>query len=395
MLKSGFALQLFICLLGLFILGIGISLLLRTRVSRLWSFSVIGVGLISIFVSFVLGYVREFQCSSIVPDRIKIVGHVKDHTNSYLNNYLVILYRENDEVKRAITTNGKFNGDRNDRPEDGYFELDVPNIDQLSRCSLIEDFRQVRSGASPQSLGTQTAYVWRDFPDLRTGISTPINREEGKKKYTLLVLPASLDDYPEEIKRYNTYLDQNGNIVINMPIKSFASTGSNVVEYPTGYFVKAYPLLEIPNPTAMEVRDAWVTEGSTREITGIEKADDGTTGIDNCKQRSPRNVSIKGSIIYIHEVEFAGDTYFSYDLGDAALKAAPSLRFMQGQVEIKEAMENVEVPAETYMKYKFSWQEVWQNGEITADIGQRTVQLPYRARSDMIWRLDGYPVDCP
>jgi hypothetical protein len=399
MFRIGEAIQVFICVAGLLLVVLDI-ILLKSKARVRWSVSVVVAVLLLVTGSFLIGRLRSFQCAYTVPDQIKVAGHVKGNSGTYLNNYLVLLYRGNDEVDRATTIKGKFNDDRNDKENDGYFELEIPNTDLLTRCSMIKNFRQDSSAYSFLSPVNHTTYLWHNFTDLGTGVSLRINKSEGKKIYTLVVLSDSLDDFPEEIKHYPTYLDQTGRIVINVPIKLYRLMGDSAVEMPTEYFVKDSSTMNIlqgvSDPAEGDVQDAWVMEDSTHESLSPAIADDEIIDINNCGQTSSRNETIKARIIYYHEVQFMEDgNSLSNDLGTIALRATDSLGFTQGQIDTKEAAENVDVPAGARMKYIYFWQEQWNNGKIVTNVDQNMIPLYFRVRNDMHGYFTSYPVDCP
>lgn len=395
-----FSVQYLILLVGLclLLLLLVISFLLK-RDLRSCGLFLLGTGLI-IIVGYVLDFGRLYQCAFTTPDQVRVGGHVNEYPNSPANNYLVILYREDEEAARFVTGNGRFAADRKDEQRDGLFELTVANESQLTRCSMLKDFKQDSNGLDFLWLGNKTIYLWHNFGDIEAGTYQFLNKEEPqKKRYTLVVLPNNVDLFPQEIKDYSTYLDQNREVAINIPIMTYTLVGNQPAEYKTEYYIHAGRLSNSPPgsspPGERKVRDAWVEDGGTYETTSINLVDPPIIDRDNCMGSLPQIDSVPVSLIYIHEVQFQGNTNFGFDLGLAALKAAPSLGFTQGQMDTIVAQVSVDTPAGTHKKYKVFWQEVWRKGSLAVDFGQQINRVPFRARVGMDWSVQTLHVDCP
>jgi hypothetical protein len=389
---SGFTIRIVILLVG-FVLVCVPTILERQRYSPVLFIAFLGPGLILIIVSLWMASWRIYQCAFTIPDQIKIVGHIRDDSNSRPNNYLVLFYLENDEIARNLTRMGKFEVDSHDQQNDGYFELTVPNEYQLNLCSMPIGFRQNSFGHAILGFGRKTTYVWRNFADVEVGKYIPINIDERKKKYTLVVLPSRMDNLPKEISDYPTYLDPGGNVAINVPLKTYTVAGNSEIETTTNDFVRVYQ--RGSKPVGFEVRDAWVEDGNTKESIVSGMADNRIIDINNCAGPLPIKTQRTMSISYAHEVNFRTDANPNYDLGIVALKASASLGFTQGQIEIEKTVIDIDVPAGAHKKYKVIWQELWKEGVISIDLGQERVQLPFRAKNGLYPDVWSFAVDCP
>ena len=378
----------------IFLIGLGFFLIPILLISRRESLGALfaswGVGIIVIAVAIWMGSWKMYQCAYTIPDQIKFVGHINDPSNPRPNRYLVILYLEDEEIARDTTRNGKFDVDKQDQQNDGYFELEAPNDFKLTRCSMPIDFKQDRAGGKWWSLGKKTTYLWHNFTDMEAGTSTPIKIEERKKKYTLVVLSGNKEKYPAEISN-PTYLDKNGKVTINLPIKTYTNDNSQP-EVATGFFVHTNPPA---NSMEFGVRDAWAIDGTIFIVAGTTIADDDIIDIDNCAGTAPIQKKEIKRFTYVHEVKFQTNANLNYDLGAVALKAGPSLGFTQGQIDTKEAMINIDVPTRAHKKYKIVWQELWKTGLISIDLGQQNVQLPFKALAEMNWYPQSFDVACP
>jgi hypothetical protein len=228
---------------------------------------------------------------------------------------------------------------------------------------------------------------------MEAGKYMPINIKERNKKYTVVVLPSSTGDVPREVSENPTYLDPNGKVKINVPPETYTVAGNSPIEVTTNGFVDVYQ--GDPNLIGLKVRDAWVESGSTSEIRGSGRPDNRIIDMDNCTSPLPIHTRKTMSISYMHDVNFQTNVNPIYDLGIVALKASTSLGFTQGQIEIEEAVIDIDVPAGAHKRYMTVWQEVWETGIMSIDLGQERVQLPFRARKGMDGHQETFEVGCP
>ena len=393
-----FAFRTILFLAGLIFLLVILIQGIRRGSTRRMLASSIGLGLVILAVT--MGNWKIYQCRFTVPNEIDVVGHVKGNSGSYLNGYRVLLYEDNVEIANTLTQKGRFAGYKKDKENDGFFLFKIPNAHQFTRCSVADGFKQASTGRNILWFRNKSTYLWQDFNSLRPGTSLPISLDSQKPKYTLIVLPRGAGDYPNEINAYHTYLDPTGNPAINIPIKTYTMYGDSAAEIETGYYVEAHPLSNptpgILFPLMMEVQEAWVEDDSASPIT--PKVDPRVIGeeildMDNCTGSSPSYETKTISKVYVHEVQFEGAP--SYDLAQAAIKAAPSLGFVQGKIDTAQATISMSAPAWKHMKYKIVWHDLWKPGRMRIDSGATNNSLPIRARIGLWWVLEIFPVDCP
>ncbi|MGE5377853.1 MAG: hypothetical protein ACM3XO_22560 [Bacteroidota bacterium] len=395
----GFVFQIFIFLLGVIALLIAANLVINRDRWRWVALSLV-IGLIFIVTSTLLDRSKSYQCKYVIPDQIKIAGHVRDKYNgAFVNNYMVLLFRDNAQVAKAVTFRGKFDGGGKDEENNGFFEFDIQNKDQLTRCSMEGGFQQTSSKPNFLGFGSLRPYLWRNLADLGSGAAFHLTKNGQEHKYTLVVSPGSVATYPKEINFYPAYLDPDDKVAINLPIKTYTPPGNQTRE--TGFFVQDYPeantLLGLHQAIPFKVLDAWVAKITYQETIGSDVYDDELIDIDNCKNTSSQSLTVPKSITYIQEVQFQ-DTPDSrnYDLALVALKAAPSLGFKHGQLFTEEYSIPIDVPAQAHMKYQVFWREQWKEGVILANQGNANpVSFPYRARKYMLPYTMPYQVACP
>jgi hypothetical protein len=390
---EGFAIRTILFLVGLVFLLVILSIGIRQR-STGWILAA-SAGLILIIGSIWMGSWKTYQCRYTTPDQITVVGHVRDKTNSYLNDYLVILYRENEEMGRVLTYKGRFSGDKKDKENNGYFEFDIPNTDQFNRCSMAVDFSQYSSGHDFLWIENKTTYLWHNFDEIQADIYLPIEISGQKTKYTLEVLPSGKANLPPQIFQYPTYLNQNGKVTINALINAYTSEGTSAALNPTNFYAHTsqHPGLTMGG---REVRNAWVEANiTTPDYAGPDIADNDVIDIDNCKGLSPIKKQQTKTLAFMREVQFRTGATQNYDLGLVALKASPSLGFTQGEVIPNEATVNIDVPAGAHKVYKITWHVYWKPGIIRVDSGQLTDEMPFRSsyiKYSDVWTEN---VSCP
>jgi hypothetical protein len=388
--------QIFILLIGLFlILFIVVSSLILNKQPSIRSclLSILAIGLI-VITGFFLDLEKLYQCALKAPDQIRIAGYIKGNSP---NGYLVFLYKDIEEIDRFVTLNGRLDSEQ--EPRDGYFELTATNEFKLTRCSMLMDFEQSRVGYNFLSLQGKTTYLWRHFTELEPGVYQPLNDDEPRKMYSLVVSRHHVDSYPGEVELYSTYLDKDRAVAINVPVKTYSMTGNSPVETMTGYFIHSGRLAETPRWTsfsmAREVRDAWVVDINPVLSESLNNAEPPIIDRDNCLGLLPPTDIVPVSLMYTKEVQFQENTRLDFDLGTAASKLAPSLGFTQGQLYTVVADVPIDVPAGTHRKYKLFWRDMWSTGLVIVDFGQENIQLPFRARVGMTWSIEKYDVDCP
>lgn len=357
------------------------------------------LGGLVLFVTFLgLESWKWYQCRYTLPDEIKLVGHIYDEANSRPNNYLVILYREKEEIARDMTHLGKFAVDEEDEQNDGYFELTVPNEYQLTRCSMPEGFRQDHIGYDLPGPSNGTTFLWRNFEEIEAGTIERIDIEDRNKKYTLVVFPESVDHFPAEIAN-PTYLDQNGNVTINVEVMVYTMNGPNLSEFTTGQYVHTdsseASAQGAMSPSLADVQYAWVIDGTTTVISGSPSADEDSVDRNNCMATTPLREKVIKRLTYIHQVKFEHNTSPNFDLAMAALKAGPSLGFMHGQMGTEEVEIDVDVPAGAHKIYMVYWYELWKTGKIKMAVGPGVVDMPFRALSGVNGNAVEFLVDCP
>ena len=333
---------------------------------------------------------KRIECASPAPEQIRLAGHITPKNNSSGNDFLVLLYRGDEEIARYITRSGRLPSEEEDR--EGYFMLTAANELGLTRCSEGVEFEQDRAGFD-------TTYLWRDFTSLEPGTSVILNKDEHRKTYQIIVLPQRVGRYPHEIRLYETYLDPRGSVAINVPIQIYRVEGTSTVDDPTGFYIHDGQLADTPQwstfSTGDDVQDAWVVDSNpnfTESLSGLESH---IIDFDNCGGTAAATGSEAVDLIYFKEVQFQQSPYLNFNPGVAASKAYRTLGFSQGQLDTVTANVPMYAPQGIFRKYKLFWKDVWATGTMLVDFGPSNIRIPFRARIGMTWTIESYDADCP
>ena len=385
----------FILLIGLFLLLLLVTsfTLNRTRDWRSCLLPLLGLGLIVVIILF-LDPKKRYECSIEVPDQIRVTGHLKGNST---NDYLVFLYKGDQEIDRFVTQNGR--PDPEQEARDGYFELTAANEFENTRCSMALAFEQESVGRNLLWLQNRTTYLWHHFGELDAGTVQPLNDDDRRKTYTLVVSADKVGPYPDEIVLYSTYLDRQKNLAINLPVKTYRMQGNAAVETMTGFFTHPGRLPETPQwpvfSITRDVRDAWVVDSNPLLTERRSPLESHIIDRNNCTGEHPQTDTVRIPLIYVKEVQFQESADLNFHLGVAASKSAGSLGFTQGQMATVVAPVPGDVPAGTFVKYKLFWHDVWSSGTMVIDFGPSNIRVPFRARTGMSWTIERYAVDCP
>lgn len=389
-----------ILLVGLFFLALLVFLTFtfnRNRDLKGCLVPLLFIVLLAAAIFVVLDPEKLVECAFSPPEQIRLAGHISPKNNSSGNDFLVLLYKGDEEIDRDITRSGRLPSEEEDR--EGYFQLTAPNEVGLTRCSAAVEFEQDRSGFDMLWMHNKTTYLWGDFSGLEPGASRALNNNEPRKTYRLVVLPQRVGRYPHEIRLYETFRDPGGNVAINVPVQTYRMVGTTAVPSMTGFFARVGQLTDTPQwptfPTPENVRDAWVVD-SNPEVSQLPSSyESRIIDRDNCAGNLPAEGNEPIDLAYFKEVQFEAANGLIFHPGAAALKAEHSLGFSQGQMATVTAEVPLYAPPGVFRKYKLFWYDTWARGTMLIDFGLSNARIPFRARTGMTWTLESYDVACP
>lgn len=400
MFESQFFKLFILLLIGLFFLVVLVVLSLTFNRNRdlkgcLVPFLFIALLAAAIFV--VLDPEKLVECAFNPPEQIRLAGHITPKNNSSGNDFLVLLYKGDEEIARYITRSGRLSSEEEDR--EGYFELTAPNEVELTRCSAAVEFEQDRAGFDLLWMRNKTTYLWGNFSGLEPGASLALNDNEPRKTYHLVVLPQRVGRYPHEIRLYATFLDPGRNVAINVPVQTYRLEGTAALPSLTGFFARDSRLADTPQgptfSTSNNVRDAWVVDSNPDLTQILSSYESRIIDRDNCAGDLPPEGSEPIELIYFKEVQFQEGPELTFHPGTAAFKAEHSLGFSQGQMATVTAEVPMYAPPGVFRKYKLFWYDTWAKGTMLVDFGPSNIRIPFRARIGMTWTIESYDVDCP
>ena len=346
-------------------------------------------GVACLVVGFWMGSWKTYQCASSPPAEIKFSGHLTEPPDSQTDEYLVVLYLDNIEASRTVAD---FKEPKEGQKEKGYFEITIPNDKKLTRCDFDVDVEQ--DSYAKGNLGLQKILYLRrawDAVEIGSHLSTEIQSQ--KLRYTLVVVPDALKDLPNEIKDNPTALDEEGNIIVNVPVEVITSAGRKN----NTYDICSY--LGTCKDDESENFKAWISKLNEprNENADIESE---YIDMDNCANDTDKFVEKKIKRIYIHEVSFdisaKENKGLSVNFGALTAKVKTSLKFSHGQMDAQYQTIYLLAPAKSRQLYKLVWKDVWKEGIIEIDAAGTPYYVPFRAKSGALLTTEGpHNVVCP
>jgi hypothetical protein len=149
------------------------------------------------------------------PSDLVFAGQIEDENGRWLNNCVVVLFKNGEEVSR--TTSRLMNSAySNNGPMDGVFELRIPNVYELTLTHefYYSDRNRVTMTATPGLVGTRDLGVW--FGDLNFKDRRVVHIPDKQLEYALVVLPFPQDELPESYLKGHLSLN-GGTLVTNLP----------------------------------------------------------------------------------------------------------------------------------------------------------------------------------
>jgi hypothetical protein len=147
------------------------------------------------------------------PSEVVFAGQVEDENGRWLNNCVVILFKNGIEVRRT-TSRLMESAFSDDGPMDGVFELHIPNTYKLNLAHEVYHPNRALISMStvPGMVGTRYLGTW--FGDLNPNDLRVINVPDKQLEYALVVLPMPQDELPDKYSSGKLTF-QNGMLVID------------------------------------------------------------------------------------------------------------------------------------------------------------------------------------
>lgn len=135
------------------------------------------------------------------PNELVFAGQVEDENGRWLNNRVVVLFKNGAEVSRA-TTHLQESAFSNNGPMDGVFELKIPNTYKLSNAHeyfFYPTSTPVPMTTVPGMVGNKYLGTW--LGNLNPSDLRQVNVPAKQLEYALVVLPCRWMSYLKPIRR--------------------------------------------------------------------------------------------------------------------------------------------------------------------------------------------------
>lgn len=178
------------------------------------------------------------------PSELVFAGQIEDENGRWLNNCVIVLFKNGIEVTR--TTSGLMDSPFSDNgPMDGVFELRIPNAYKLTLAHefYLSNNSLLAMKTVPGMVGMRYLGTWLD--NLTPSDFRVINVPDKQAEYALVVLPMAQDELPDRYSKGNLTF-QNGLLVIDQE-QAGGRGGAEEVVAKTETAV-AEPILAAPQP---------------------------------------------------------------------------------------------------------------------------------------------------
>lgn len=128
--------------------------------------------------------------------QIAFAGKVTSPDGSrWLNDYLVIVYKDNEEIGRSTSQLGEF-PESGEGKHDGLFFIKIDNLYDLTAADLVTAVPDLTFQDAPGVVGVKYIYAWlgETPPGYRLYVAVPAKRIG----YTLVILPLPTGDLPAD-----------------------------------------------------------------------------------------------------------------------------------------------------------------------------------------------------
>lgn len=287
--------------------------------------------------------------------KLEFIGRVRSFQDDLLNDRLIILYLNGKEVGRDITHTSKYYTD--DVPNDGLFQIEVPNEYELSEKEIAE--RKYNTGIISTwkriFKGHWGAVTFIDAGTPYEGITKEfIFPNRNNLKYSVKVMYSDFGALPREIRECEyTILSENGDI--SCPFGSNGPDSTN---------------LSLANIEDIKLKDVEIP-------------------LDNCGGNSQINQRYFESEKYTHEFNFSAGI-------DAGIFRRIQARL--GITDKQESEQTIEsnfiAKARNKVIYTITWYEVWQHGSITYKTERGVKAIPFKVKAKLRYEIKSKNVSC-
>jgi len=299
---------------------------------------------------------------------------VNSQTGEWPNNRLVLVFLNGKEIARSTTAMGSFSRSRQGI-HDGLFVVQIDNAYRLARDSFLKG-----EDGKPffQRPGLGDLYHW--FPEFEEGGLVVIPVPSKNLTYAVKVLTGDVASLPQAILTPGSaQLRGTNNIVISL--------------------ADASPAQMPPAGSAIDTRVS-VQGTSYEKSTQTIETNKVTVPINNCGGSAPVVQQFVQSQTFIHEyrMEAGAGAGVSVSLPVGWAKLVFELQakygFEQGQIDTRTVGTTLEAAPGTNQVYVVTWKEVWEAGTANVLVGNDSLVIPFRVRTNLIYSIDSNKLGC-
>jgi hypothetical protein len=298
---------------------------------------------------------------------------INKDTGEWPNNRLVLVFLKGKEIGRAITARGDFPASGLG-VTDGLFVVEVENAYGLTGNSLSKDSgSKFEIDSRGSSHNDRFLFHW--FGDVEEGGGYHVDVPSKNLEYVVKIVEGDVDTLPPEMRVTNSL--------------RLRSDGTILAEAPNG------PTTDPTADGSAEAHGSSVgSKEDTKELRRI------TVPINNCGGNaaiSQKYTQVQ-TFIHTYNIGWTGGIGGEIPL-PLRLHLIAQLElefgFEQGQIDTRSIEYTMAAQPHTHVRYIVTWSEVWKDGTTAIELGDAAIDVPFRARTDLIYAVDSEPLGCP
>lgn len=309
---------------------------------------------------------------SVVADRLIFAGKiVNPRTARWNNNRLVLVYEREIEIGRAVSYRGEF-PESNLGIIDGLFVVEIPNVYRFTYNDFKANKVPFQNDIVKRDKYTGI-YHW--FPEFKEGSWEVIMMRSKNLYYVIKVLDGPIETLPPEILSGKTRFD-----------------GQRIVVLPTQ---------EVP--ANLSVEGDYIVQ-QVRPKVGLESVvvNNMTVPLNNCKSDQELVTPYSYTHTYLHkyteEQGISGGLQVTLPIL-TWLKIVSELQtkygFEDNEIAETKLIYNFSAAPRTYQYYAITWTEVWEKGIAYVVQDSRSLEVPFRVKTNVEYKITAETRPCP
>jgi hypothetical protein len=340
-------------------------------------FIVFGIPLF-IFIFIFYGF-EDFLSSYNIGDTSQLAfsGRVSTTNDQWANDRLAILFLDNKEIGRGVTSVNTVRKDWDTINTDGIFVIKFANqynldLELLKKNDFSYDFFNRAELIGEPPFFNNFLYVW--FGDVYEGDELEINIPQKRATFILKIIEGDSTTFPlGMLEAGSSELRDDGTVVF--PLVNL-SEGDQYTQ----------PEIAVLNVAKLKTE--------TMEVNRV------TIPVDNCKGTSEFKQTYSETKSYTHSFLQEETTNIGGEVPVLAwAKILPELQkkynFEDGQFSETSAQFEMAVAPSSNLTYTILWEEIWELGTVTFSSGNDILEISYKAKTNLIYRTSSESIPCP